>query len=136
LTVLTVVWTPGSAHSAEHPAVTLLTRAVRAVSLQAGCAHMPDTQASTGLITESAPFPAPIKMGIRRLGARQLAISGLLATVINVLMHPIEYEFADTKPTRAMIVVRRNIMLGRRDEERTPFNGVKKVSLSLRLAFA
>jgi len=69
------------------------------------------SQLSTGVTTESPVVPAPTKMGRRRFGARQPEIVGSFPMFINVLIHPIENEFADTKPARAMIVVRRNIIV-------------------------
>jgi len=112
-TIVSVVCIWGRANSVEHPDVTFATSLLSPLLEHAGCAHMPLTQALIGFTTESAVLPAPTKMGRRRFGARQPEISGSFPMLINVFMHPIENEFADTKPARAMIVVRRNIIVGK-----------------------
>jgi len=88
-----------------------LTIPVKVSVLQAGSAHMLVTQELIGATTDCGPFPRPTKTGSRRLGLRQAWTWGLPAMFINVVMQPIEYEFADTTPTRAEIVVIANNML-------------------------
>jgi len=71
---------------------------------------MLDNQLSIYPITESGPFPRPTKMGMRREGCKQVPTSGFCPIATKVFIHPIENEFADAKPARAVIRTARNIV--------------------------
>lgn len=74
-------------NSAAHPAVRLVTTFERVLLLQAWEAHMPVSQLSMGVISES--FPELIKIGNSIDGFRHATL-GSDNMFIKVVMHPIE----------------------------------------------